>query len=98
MIRVVLPYHLRLLAKTGEEVRLEVAPPVTLAAALDALESAHPALRGTIRLPQTGARRPLVRFYACRRDFSAEPPETTLPDSVVRGEEPLLIVGAVAGG
>ncbi|GIU77704.1 MAG: hypothetical protein KatS3mg005_0942 [Bryobacteraceae bacterium] len=98
MIRVVLPYHLRLLANTGEEVRLEVAPPVTLAAVLDALESAHPALRGTIRLPRSGSRRPLVRFYACRQDFSAEPLETILPDSVIRGEEPLLIVGAVAGG
>ncbi|MFZ5928405.1 MAG: MoaD/ThiS family protein [Acidobacteriota bacterium] len=98
MIRVVLPYHLRLLAKTGEEVRLEVAQPVTLAAVLDALESAHPALRGTIRFAQSGARRPLVRFYACRRDFSAEPAETILPDPVVTGEEPLLIVGAIAGG
>lgn len=98
MIRVVLPYHLRLLAKTGEEVRLEVAQPVTLAAVLDSLESAHPALRGTIRLAHSGARRPLVRFYACRRDFSAEPPETILPDPVVTGEEPLLIVGAIAGG
>ncbi len=98
MIRVVLPYHLRLLAGTGEEIRLDPAPPVTLAAVLGALESAHPALRGTIRLPQTGARRPLARFYACRRDFSAEPPETILPDPVLAGAEPLLIVGAVAGG
>lgn len=98
MIRVVLPYPLRLLAKTGEEIRLDVAPPVTLAAVLESLEAAHPVLRGTIRHPRTGARRPLVRFYACRRDYSAEPPETILPDSVLRGEEPLLIVGAIAGG
>lgn len=98
MIRVVLPYHLRLLARTGEEVALAVAPPVTIAAVLDALDAAYPQLRGTIRNPRSGARRPLVRFYACRRDFSGGPMETLLPDSVLTGEEPLLIVGAVAGG
>ncbi|GIU75382.1 MAG: hypothetical protein KatS3mg004_2469 [Bryobacteraceae bacterium] len=98
MIRVVLPYQLRVLAHSGEQVSLDVTPPVTLAAVLDALEAAFPQLRGTIRSPRDGARRPLVRFYACRRDFSAEPMETILPDAVVRGEEPLLIVGAVAGG
>jgi len=98
MIRVVLPYHLRLLAKTPEEVALEVAPPVTIASTLDALEAAWPPLRGAIRNPQSGARRPLVRFYACRRDLSAGPMETILPDSVLTGEEPLLIVGAIAGG
>lgn len=98
MIRVVLPYHLRLLAKTPEEVALQVTPPVTLAAVLDELEAAWPQLRGTIRDPRSRARRPLVRFYACRRDFSGEAPETILPDAVLTGEEPLLIVGAVAGG
>jgi hypothetical protein len=98
MIRVVLPYHLRLLAGTGEEIALDVAPPATLAAALDALEAAYPVLSGAIRQPRGGARRPLVRFYACRQDLSLAPPETILPDPVLRGDEPLLIVGAIAGG
>jgi len=98
MIRVVLPWHLRLLAKTPEEVALEVPPPVSLQAVLDALEQSFPVLRGSIRDPRTRTRRPLLRFYACRRDFSLEPPETLLPDAVVKGEEPLVILGAVAGG
>jgi len=98
MIRVVLPYHLRLLANTPDEVALEVAPPVSVQAVLDALEQSFPVLRGLIRDPRTGARRPLLRFYACRRDFSLEPQETLLPDAVARGEEPLVILGAVAGG
>jgi len=98
MIRVVLPYHLRLLADTGEEVALDVPPPATIAAVLEALEDAYPALRGTIRHPRGGARRPMVRFYACRRDWSGEPFETILPDPVQSGKEPFLIVGAVAGG
>ena len=98
MIRVVLPYPLRLLARTGDELALDVPPPVTLGALLDALEAAHPALRGTLRNPQTSARRPLVRFYACRCDLSHAPLETPLPAAVVAGEEPLLIVGAIAGG
>ncbi len=98
MIRVVLPYHLRVLAGTGEEVALEVAPPVTLAAVLDALERAHPALRGAIRLADGRGRRSLVRFFACRRDYSFDPLDTALPEEVAEGREPLLIVGAVAGG
>lgn len=98
MIRVLLPYHLRVLAGTGEEVALDVPPPATLAAVIEALESAYPVLRGTIRDPRSGRRRPLVRFYACREDLSSVPPETPLPEPVQKGAEPLLILGAVAGG
>ena len=98
MIRVVLPYHLRNLARVDGEVQLEVESPVTLRAVLDALEARHPALRGTIRDHGTLTRRPFVRFFACKEDLSLEPPETPLPDAVARGEEPFLIVGAMAGG
>lgn len=98
MIRVVLPYHLQVLARTAEVVELDVAPPPTLASVLDALETACPALRGTLRTPGGAARRPLVRFYACRRDLSNEPPDTVLPEEVASGREPLIILGAVAGG
>ncbi len=97
-IRVVLPYHLRTLARVGEEVRVEVATPATLARVLDALESLHPVLRGAVRDYGTLRRRPFVRFFACREDLSNEPPETLLPNEVVLGKEPLLIVGAMAGG
>jgi hypothetical protein len=98
-IRVVLPYHLRNLAKTGpDEVRLEVAEPVTLRAVLDALEARFPVLRGTIRDHATRVRRPFLRFYACQEDLSNESPDTPLPKAVVSGEEPLLVVGAMAGG
>ncbi|MCS7042094.1 MAG: MoaD/ThiS family protein [Bryobacteraceae bacterium] len=98
MIRVHLPYHLQVLAGASEEVTLTVPAPATLAAVLDALESAYPPLRGTLRDPRSGARRPMVRFYACREDLSHAPPGTILPDPVAAGREPLLIVGAVAGG
>ena len=98
MIRVVLPHHLRTLARVDGEVQLEVETPVTLRAVLDALEARHPALRGTIRDHGTLARRPFVRFFACKEDLSLEPPETPLPDAVASGEEPFLIVGAMAGG
>ena len=98
MIRVVLPYHLRNLARVDGDVTLEVAGPATLGAVLDALETRYPALRGTIRDHATLKRRPFVRFFACKEDLSQEPPETTLPDAVARGDEPLLIVGAMAGG
>jgi len=98
MIRVVLPHHLRTLARVDGEVQLEVETPVTLRAVLDALEARHPALRGTIRDHGTLTRRPFVRFFACKEDLSLEPPETPLPDAVARGEEPFLIVGAMAGG
>jgi molybdopterin synthase sulfur carrier subunit len=98
MIRVVLPYHLRNLARTGTEVQLEVPAPVTLGATLSALEAAYPVLQGTIRDHGTFKRRPLVRFFACKEDLSNEPPDTPLPEPVINGKEPLMIVGAMAGG
>ncbi len=98
MIRVVLPYHLRNLARVDGEVPLEVASPVTTRAVLDALEARYPMLRGTIREHGTLKRRPFVRFFACKGDLSLEPPETELPDAIVSGAEPFLIVGAMAGG
>ena len=98
MIRVVLPYHLRNLARVEGEVQLEVAAPPTLGAVLDALETRYPMLRGTVRDHGTLRRRPFVRFYACKEDLSHEPPETKLPAEVIAGAEPFLIVGAMAGG
>ena len=98
MIRVMLPYHLRNLARVDGEVQLEVAEPVTLGSVLDALESRYPVLRGTVRDHGTLRRRPFVRFFACKEDLSHEPPETKLPEEVVAGIEPFLIVGAIAGG
>ncbi len=99
MIRVALPYHLRNLARvTDAEVQLDVAPPVTLAAALDALEARYPVLRGTVRDHGTLKRRPFIRFFACKEDISLQPPETVLPEPVIQGREPLLIIGAMAGG
>ena len=98
MIRVVLPHHLRKLAGVAGEVELAVAGTVTVRSVLDALEAQHPALRGTIRDHVTLKRRPFIRFFACEEDFSLEPPETALPDEVAQGTEPLLIVGAMAGG
>jgi sulfur-carrier protein len=98
MIRVVLPYHLRTLARAEGEVELEVAGSATLCSVLDALEARFPPLRGTIRDYATLRRRPFVRFYACKEDLSLEPPETELPEEVVSGVEPLLIIGAMAGG
>ena len=98
MIRVVLPYHLRNLARVGDEVLVEVGSPVTLGAVLDALESTYPALRGTIRDHGTLQRRPFLRFFACKEDLSLEPADTQLPEAIVRGAEPFLIVGAMAGG
>jgi hypothetical protein len=98
MIRVMLPYHLRNLARVEGEVQIEVAGSVTLGSVLDALESRYPALRGTIRDHGTLRRRPFVRFFACKEDLSLEPPETKLPEEVVSGKEPFLIVGAIAGG
>jgi molybdopterin synthase sulfur carrier subunit len=98
VIRVVLPAHLRNLAGAGGEVELDVPSPVTLRAVLDALEARHPVLRGTIRDVATGKRRPLVRFYACGGDLSHEPHDVALPEPVVRAAEPLLVVGAMAGG
>jgi sulfur-carrier protein len=98
MIRVVLPYHLRRLAHVGEEVQLQVEGAATLRSVLDALEAGYPMLRGTIRDHGTLRRRPFLRFFACEQDLSHEPPDTSLPDAVVSGAEPLLVVGAVAGG
>jgi hypothetical protein len=98
IIRVVLPYHLRTLAGVQGEVQLEVEAPTTLGSVLDALEARHAVLRGAIRDHVTLRRRPFVRFYACKEDLSHEPPETPLPDEVVAGVEPFLIIGAMAGG
>ncbi len=98
MIRVVLPYHLRRLAKVDGEVVLEVAGPVTQRTVLDALEARYPMLRGTIRDHAGERRRAFLRFFACRQDLSHEPPDAPLPDAVAAGDEPLLIVGAMAGG
>jgi len=98
MIRVVLPFHLRNLARVGEEVEIEVTGPPTLHTLLDALESQYPVLRGTIRGHNGGRRRPFLRFFACEQDLSHESPDDELPDPVARGDEPYLIVGAMAGG
>ena len=98
MIRVVLPVPLRALAQVDGELALEVAAPVTQRAVLDAVEARYPMLRGTIRDQLTQRRRPFVRFFACERDLSHEPPDAPLPDVVATGAEPFLIVGAMAGG
>ena len=98
MIRVGLPYHLRTLARVQGEVTLDVREPVTLGAVLDALEAEYPVLKGTIREHTTLKRRPFVRFYVCKEDLSLEPGETVLPEAVVKGEEPFMVVGAMAGG
>ncbi len=98
MIRVALPAHLRTLAKVGFELELEVANPVTLKSVLDALEARYPMLQGTIRDHVTLQRRPFLRFFACEQDLSHESPEAELPEPVISGKEPLLIIGAIAGG
>lgn len=98
MIRVILPAHLRTIARVGTEVALEIEGPPTQRAVLDALEAAHPVLRGTIRDHVTQRRRPLVRFFACERDISHDAPDTQLPGAIATGAEPLLIIGAMSGG
>ena len=98
MIRVILPYHLRNLAHVGSEVMLEVAPPVTTRAVLDALEARYPMLCGTIRDHVTKERRAFLRFFACEQDLSHDSPDAPLPDEVVSGKEPFLVIGAIAGG
>ena len=98
MIRVVLPAHLRTLARVNGEVELRVAGQVTQRSVLDALEARYPVLRGTVRYQDSGRRRAFVRFFACERDLSHEQPDAPLPDAVATGAEPLLIVGAMAGG
>ena len=98
MIRVVLPFHLRTLADTDREVRLSVIGPVTQRTLLDALETAYPVLAGTVRDHGSLRRRPLVRFFACGEDLSHDEPDTLLPQAVVDGREPFVILGAIAGG
>jgi hypothetical protein len=98
MIRIELPFHLRRLAQVEGEVQLQVEQPVTLCSVLDALEARYPVLCGTIRDRVTLRRRPFVRFFACQEDLSHQPPDAPLPDPVVTGAEPFLVIGAMAGG
>jgi hypothetical protein len=98
VIRVVLPAPLRILAQTGPEITVNVDGPVTQRSVLDAVERRYPALRGTLRDHVTQRRRPLVRFFACEEDLSSESPDAALPEAVARGDEPLLVIGAIAGG
>jgi hypothetical protein len=93
-----LPYHLRNLAHVGTEVELSVEGPVTLKAVLDALEARYPMLKGTIRDHVTLQRRPFLRYFACEEDISLEAPDTALPDAIVSGKEPFMVIGAIAGG
>jgi len=98
MIRVVLPAHLRTLARVDGEVKLEVKGPVTQRSVLDAVEAAYPMLKGAIRDHVTKQRRAFLRFFACQEDLTHDPPDAPLPDAVVSGKEPFLIIGAIAGG
>ncbi len=98
MIRIVIPHHLRNLAGTGAEVTVEVVGPVTQRAVLDALEARYPMLRGTIRDHATQQRRPFLRFFACKEDLSHESPDALLPEEVVAGRQPFIVLGAIAGG
>ena len=98
MIRVILPFHLRTLAHVGSEVQLEVGAPVTLRAVLDALEESDPMLRGTIRDQVTKERRAFLRFFACEQDLSHDSADAPLPAAVASGREPLVVLGAIAGG
>ncbi len=98
MIRIVLPHHLRTLAKVGDEVQVEVEGEITLRSVIDQLEARYPALRGTIREHGTHKRRAFVRFFACEQDLSHECPDTPLPPAVAAGAEPFFVVGAMAGG
>ena len=97
-VRVQLPYHLRSLAKVGNEITLEVPAPVTISSVLDVLEARYPMLRGTIRDHDTRKRRPFLRFFACEEDLSHDSTENPLPEAIASGKEPLLIIGAIAGG
>jgi hypothetical protein len=98
MIQVILPAHLRTLAKVGSEVQIEVRGPVTQRSVLDALEARYPVLRGTIRDHDTQQRRAFLRFFACQEDLSHESPDAPLPEEVASGKEPFMIIGAIAGG
>lgn len=98
MIRVVLPHHLRTLAKVGDEVQINVNGSATVKSLLDALEEKYPMLHGTIREHGTLKRRPLVRFFVCGEDISHQPPDAPLPDAIAKGEEPFFVMGAIAGG
>jgi molybdopterin synthase sulfur carrier subunit len=98
MIRVILPHHLRTLARVGDEVKLDVDPPITQRAIIDRLESNYPMLRGTIRDHESKKRRAMVRFFACGEDVSHDPPDSPLPDAIATGAEPFFIMGAIAGG
>ena len=98
MIRVILPHHLRTLARVGDEVHVDLDGSATIQSVLDALEAKYPALRGTIRDHVTQQRRPLVRFFACGEDISQNPPGTPLPDAIAKGAESFFIMGAIAGG
>ena len=98
MIRVVLPHHLRTLARVGDEVHVDLNGSATVKAILDALEARYPTLRGTIRDHVTQKRRPLVRFFACGEDISHDPPDAPLPDAIAKAAEPFFIMGAIAGG
>ena len=98
MIRVIIPVHLRTLAKVEGEVKLEVTPPITQRAVLDALEAKYPVLCGTIRDHVSKKRRDFLRYYACEEDWSLESPDTPLPEAIASGKEPFLIIGAIAGG
>jgi sulfur-carrier protein len=98
MVRIVLPSHLRTLAHVGNEVELQVEGPVTQRSVLDALESRYPMLRGAIRDHVTLERRAFLRFFACEEDLTHEPPDSPLPEAVVSGKEPFIVIGAIAGG
>ena len=98
MVRVVLPFHLRTLAKVDDEVTLDIEGPVTQRSLLDALEAKYPVLRGTIRDHDSAKRRAFIRFFACEEDLSHEPPDAPLPEDVVSGKEPFCVIGAIAGG
>jgi hypothetical protein len=98
MIRVVLPHHLRTLARVGDEVQVDLTASVTVKSILDAIETKYPMLRGTIRDHESHKRRPMVRFFVCGEDVSHDPPDTPLPDAIAKGTEPFFIMGAIAGG
>jgi len=98
VIRVQLPFHLRNLARIEGELQLEVTAPVTIGSTIDAIEARFPMLSGTIRDHVSKKRRPFIRFFACKEDLSLDPPETPLPEPILKGDEPFLIIGAMAGG